>query len=113
MPTFTDRRLKEADLRVLPGRRVWKPFEVATGRWVWLSDPRWALSLAHKFWRDATDNFAPFVAKPQTITIENDARIFLVGDWGSGLDRAVRVAEQIKREMAGSGTSSDSCRPLG
>jgi hypothetical protein len=103
VPTFTDRRLKEADLRVLPGRRVWKPFEVATGRWVWLSDPRWALSLAHKFWRDATDNFAPFVAKPQTITIEK--RCEDLPGWRLGIRARPRCAraEQIKREMAGSG----------
>jgi hypothetical protein len=103
VPTITHRRLKDASLQVTPGRRVWRPFEVATGGWVWLSDPRWAFSLAHKLWRDATDNLAVFVARPQTITIENDARVFLVGDWGSGLDRAARVAEQIKKEMARSG----------
>jgi hypothetical protein len=103
VPTITDRRLKDAPLQVTPGRRVWRPFEVATGRWVWLSDPRWVFSLAHKLWRDATDNFASFVAEPQTVTFENDARIFLFGDWGSGLDRAVRVADQIKKEMARSG----------
>jgi hypothetical protein len=100
VPTITERRLKDAPLVITPGRRVWKPFEVATGGWVWLSDPRWAFSLAHKFWRDATDNFAPFLAAPSTVPIEDNAQIFLVGDWGSGLDRATRVAAQIKKEMA-------------
>jgi hypothetical protein len=101
--TITERRLKDAPLVVTPGRRVWKPFEVATGGWVWLSDPRWAFSLAHKLWRDATDDFAPFLADPQTVPIEDNAQVFLVGDWGSGLDRAARVAAQIRNEMARSG----------
>jgi 3',5'-cyclic AMP phosphodiesterase CpdA len=99
VPTITDRRLRDADLVVTPGRRVWKPFEVATGGWIWLSDPRWVFSKAHELWRDATDNFAPFVAAPRTVTIEDNSQIFLVGDWGSGLERALRVRDQIKREM--------------
>jgi hypothetical protein len=103
IPTITDRRLKNSGLVVAPERRVWKAFEVASGGWIWLSDPRRALSVAHKLWRNATDNFAPFVAAPRTVTLEDDARIFLVGDWGSGIDRACRVADQIKREMKRSG----------
>jgi hypothetical protein len=100
VPTITARRLKDVPPVAGSQRRVWKPFEVAGGGWVWLSDPRWAFSLAHKIWRDATGDVAPFVAAPQTVPIANNARVFLVGDWGTGLDRATNVAEQLKKEMA-------------
>lgn len=100
LPVVTDRRLKDAGLSVTPGRRVWKPFEIATGGWIWMSDPRWVYAKAHELWRDATHDVAPFVTAPQTVTIEDNARVFLVGDWGSGLDRALRVGDQIRRELA-------------
>ena len=103
VPTTTARRLKDVRPVSVRDRRVWQRFEVAGGRWVWLSDPRWAFSLAHQLWRDATHNMMPFRAAPPTVPIANNARIILVGDWGTGLDRAVNVASRIRQELARGG----------
>lgn len=98
LPAVTERTFIDAPL-LDPGRRMWKPFEVATGGWVWLSDPRWALALAHQLWTKATNDAAPFVAEPQVVKIDNDAQIFLVSDWGTGLERARRVGDHIAAQM--------------
>lgn len=97
LPAVTARTFKDVPLE--PGTRAWKRFEVATGGWVWLSDPRWALALAHNLWTKATQDVAKFVAKPQVVKIDNDAQIFLVSDWGTGLDRARRVSDQIATHL--------------
>jgi predicted phosphodiesterase len=50
-------------------------------------------------WR-ALKGKAPFNdVPPPPITIANDARLVVVGDWGSGLQRARNVATQMKRVL--------------
>jgi predicted phosphodiesterase len=73
--------------------------EIAKGKWVWLSDPRWAYSKICELWRDGYRGYADFVDDPSTVDLENTARVFLVGDWGSGLDRAQKVASQMRQEL--------------
>jgi hypothetical protein len=97
-PVVTDRRIRDVQLRRgSGGRRLWRPFEVARPKI--LSDPGWAWCLGAMAVR-ALRGRAPFVEAPQIVAIANDARIFLVGDWGSGLPRAQRVAEQVRKELA-------------
>lgn len=100
-PAVTDRRLKGVELRwTVDGRRLWKRFEVANPKV--LSDPRWAWCLLAMAWRDV-HGYAQFVDSPPVIEIENEARIFLLGDWGSGLPRAQKVASQVRAELAKGG----------
>ncbi|WP_396917606.1 metallophosphoesterase family protein [Mycolicibacterium sp.] len=100
-PAITGSSLKGVELAPTVGnRRVWKKMEIATGKWAWLSDPRWALSLVNKIWRDACTGSHPFVDNPATIKVANDAVIIVIGDWGSGLPRARLVADQVAKELA-------------
>jgi Calcineurin-like phosphoesterase len=97
-PAITDRQLKDVPLRLSADkRRLWGPFEVARPKI--LSDPRWALTVLAMGWRELTGR-ARFVDDPPVVSMADDVRIFLVGDWGSGLPRAQKVAEQIKRRLA-------------
>jgi hypothetical protein len=79
------------------GRRAFGKFEVTRPKI--LSDPRWVWSGVviawHKF-----KNKAPFGGLPeQAVTMADDARVLLVGDWGSGLERAQAVAGQMRRVL--------------
>jgi hypothetical protein len=40
---------------------------------------------------------APFVDAPSTVALGDRARVVLVGDWGSGLPRALYVAKQMRK----------------
>lgn len=99
-PAVTARRLKGVELGESAGnRRVWKQMEVAKGKWIWLSDPRWALSLACQMWRDGVRGRTTFVNRPATIRMEKNAKVIVIGDWGSGLPRALDVAAQVRAEL--------------
>ncbi len=78
-------------------RRAFGPFEVTEPKI--FSDPRWVLSGVviawHKFKEKAQFGGLPDAA----VQIADDARILLVGDWGSGTDRARKVAAQMRREL--------------
>jgi Calcineurin-like phosphoesterase len=96
-PVVTDRRLAGVELDFTgDGRRVWRPFEVAHPKL--LSDPRWVLSLYEKV--KALGRKATFVDDPPTIDLGERARVVLVGDWGSGLPRALRVRDGMARALA-------------
>jgi hypothetical protein len=99
LPVVTDRRIQEINLTLAgDGRRLWRRMEVAHPGV--LSDPRWIRSVASmiKRWRRGR---APFVEQPgEPPPLEDSARIVLVGDWGSGLPRARRVAERIEEQLS-------------
>lgn len=94
IPAVTDRRIAGIPL-VTPGggRRAWGDMEIAEN---WLfSDPGWLTSgfaMAVRRFRGR----AKWVEDPPTIEIGERARVILVGDWGSGLRRAKRVADRIR-----------------
>lgn len=97
-PIVTDRQFAGLPLHRTPtGRRVWGRFEVTRPKV--LSDPRWVwagvLIARQKFKEPA--RFNPTAGGP--VTIADDARILLVGDWGSGLPRARAVADWMRREL--------------
>ncbi len=93
-------QLEGVGLHASGQRRAWKAMEVAKGKWVWLSDPRWAVCLLTEMYSKATKSRAGFVDRPATVEIDDDAVVILVGDWGSGLPRADAVAQQIRTELA-------------
>ena len=69
-------------------RRLGGAFEIP-------SDPRWAsckIAEGIRFFRGKQ----PFVDRPPARTIGGRTRIFLVGDWGTGIPRAQRVAETMR-----------------
>jgi Calcineurin-like phosphoesterase len=83
--------------RTPEGRRLWKRFEVA--RPLILSDPRWVLSEVVILWNKLRKP-APFNPAPAgPIPMADKARILLVGDWGSGLDRAKDVAARMRESL--------------
>jgi hypothetical protein len=97
-PIVTDRALKDAKLRVTPeGRRIFGRKEVTHPKF--LSDPRWARSLLAMLHRRLHGRvpFNPVPATPPPLA--GDARLVIVGDWGSGLPRAADVAKHMRRAL--------------
>ena len=110
-PQAIEPNYEEADRRSGPGhlmadrrfvtddRRAFGAFEVT--RPVIFSDPRWVLSgvviLWHRRWKKDKVRFGGLPTGH--ITVADDARILLVGDWGSGTVRARAVSEQMKLEL--------------
>jgi hypothetical protein len=61
------------------------------------TDPRWVSSLFAEGIRRFKGKHA-FPEKPaEPLTIGNQARLVLVGDWGSGIPRARKVADQMRK----------------
>lgn len=90
----TDRYLPGAPLieSAAGARRVGEKLSVLDPRWVacWVAE---GLS-----WLRGRRPFPEKAADP--LTIPNNARVILVGDWGSGLPRAWRVAQQMASWVA-------------
>jgi Calcineurin-like phosphoesterase len=77
--------------RDFDGRRVFDQFSV--------TDPRWVSSVFAMGVRRFRHRF-PFVDRPAPErALASDARVILVGDWGSGLPRAIKVAVAIRRDL--------------
>lgn len=103
-PAVTDERLRAVRRKqVGADRRAWGRMEVAKGRWIWLSDPRWAVCKAVEMWREHGGGYAEFVERPPVVGIADDARVFLLGDWGSGLPRARKVGQRVAEELQNGG----------
>lgn len=98
VPVVTDRRLAGIDLALAAdGRRTWGRMEISNPRI--LSDPRWLLSLV-SISRRLVRGRAHFVEQPgEPPPLADNARIILLGDWGSGLPRARRVADRVKEQL--------------
>jgi hypothetical protein len=74
------------------GRRVFEQFSTTDPRWV---SSAFAMGIRRMRKRHP---FNPRPAPPAPLA--EDARVVLVGDWGSGLPRARRVAERIRADVA-------------
>jgi hypothetical protein len=97
-PVWSDRQLKDIRLgRAAGNRRLWGRMEVAHPKL--LSDPAWVLSAVAMAYRAARGR-AAFVDDPPVVRIGNEARVLVVGDWGSGIPRAKKVADQMRIELA-------------
>jgi Calcineurin-like phosphoesterase len=72
-------------------RRIFDQFSVTDVRWVacLFAEARRKVSGRH-----------PFVGSPPSHTLPSRGRLVLVGDWGTGLPRAIRVAQCMKRHLA-------------
>jgi hypothetical protein len=89
-PAVTDRIVKGLEPSRTPeGRRLFGAFEVP-------SDPRWAACLLAKGLRLFRKKH-PFNPRPaERVPIADNARVLLVGDWGTGLPRARKVADEMR-----------------
>lgn len=78
--------------RVIDGRRFLDKFKEN-------QDPGWALcalAMVRRWWKKRR----PFEDKPAArVDLSDDARLILVGDWGTGLHRARMVAKHMRREL--------------
>ncbi len=95
LPDVTNRRLvglSDDDIKAAGGRRLLGPFEMTDWRWVTKVGLAYGLRLA----RDKH----PFNRKPAPpVELAEKARLIVVGDWGSGLPRAQRVAELMREQL--------------
>jgi hypothetical protein len=67
----------------------------------YLGDPGWLWMKVVRGWHKLVRDKVRFGGLPlKPVDIADDARIVLVGDWGSGLDRAQRVAREIRNILA-------------
>lgn len=77
--------------RNLDGRRIFDKFSV--------SDIRWVSSLVAEGVRKLRSRF-PFPDQPaRPVRLGDKARLVVVGDWGSGLPRAQKVANEMRRVL--------------
>jgi hypothetical protein len=96
----SSRRLRAAPqpLRANDGRRIFDKFSITDPRWI-----RSKLSEGVRLFRGKHE----FNDKPAPpIELPSRSRLVLVGDWGSGLDRAQKVAKQM-RAVLEEGKKSD------
>jgi hypothetical protein len=80
--------LKGFDPRTGPGRRIFNKFSV--------TDPEWVstgLAVGVRLFRRRHD----FVKEAPVVPIKDNARVLMVGDWGSGIERAQKVGTQMRK----------------
>jgi hypothetical protein len=76
-------------IRETDGRRVFNAYSETDPRWLasWIAEGVRLFRGRHSFNQNAADN----------LPIADNARLILVGDWGSGVPRAVAVAKQMRK----------------
>ena len=98
-PHVTDEHIADVPLTLsADGRRVWGRFEVAKHKI--LSDPRWVkavFAMVHRSLHGRVP-FNPQPAAPPALA--DPARLILIGDWGSGLPRALDVRDRVRTVLA-------------
>jgi hypothetical protein len=87
-PLITDKRLPGSASRRAAGRRLLDPFSI--------TDPGWVSSLVAMGVRSLRKRHAFNPYPPEPIEISDRARVILVGDWGSGIPRAQRIAAGMR-----------------
>jgi predicted phosphodiesterase len=75
-------------------QRALGKFEV-TGKWL-LGDPGWLWMKVIRWWYSSKPKVSFGGLPTSAIKVADTARIVLLGDWGTGLDRAQDVASQIR-----------------
>jgi calcineurin-like phosphoesterase family protein len=86
----TGRSLTTPPQRDLEGRRLFGAFEV--------TDPRWISSGIAMGLRLFRGRFKPFNTRPaEPAPMADNARLILAADWGTGIPRATRVGEQMRK----------------
>ena len=90
-PIVTGTRLPGGSARRAAGRRLLDPFSI--------TDPGWVSSLVAMGVRSLRKRHAFNPDPPQPLQISDRARVILVGDWGSGIPRAQRVATGMRAAL--------------
>jgi hypothetical protein len=90
----TDRSLLDSEpQRASDGRRLFGRFEV--------TDPGWISSAVAMGIRKFRGKHKFPTQPPKPLKMKSNARLLLVGDWGSGIPRAQKVADQMRRFIDG------------
>jgi 3',5'-cyclic AMP phosphodiesterase CpdA len=84
-----------AELAAVPSIATWLSDDQFT---TW--DPRWVTEVAKALAERLAQGNHPFNRTPARCDIKDDARLILVGDWGTGLPRARAVAGFMAEEVA-------------
>jgi hypothetical protein len=63
-------------------------------------DPRWVTHIAKATLKRLADGNHPFNSEPADHRIADDARVVVVGDWGTGLERAQHVGRHMAHAVA-------------
>ncbi len=63
-------------------------------------DPDWVIDIAASMIERIAEGTHPFNPLPAEYEIADDARVVIVGDWGTGIPRAQQVAKFIAEEVA-------------
>jgi hypothetical protein len=88
VPAVADRSLVDwVPMRQPNGRRIFNKFSILDARWV-------SCKLAER-WKHKYGMHAFVPPQPESIPIADTARVFILGDWATGLPRARRVARII------------------
>lgn len=98
---LADRYLPDMPPETGDGRRWFGAFEVAKP--IVFSDPRWISAVFAMGMRDAVYGRHPFKKEPVSYEIPDIARVVIVGDWASGIPRALKVRDQIVKVLEESG----------
>ncbi len=91
VPVITDARLPGGGPRRSSGRRLLDQFSI--------TDPRWVSSLVAMGVRKLRGRHAFNPTKPERVQISDQARVILVGDWGSGIPRARLVGQAMRKAV--------------
>jgi len=91
VPVITDARLPGGGPRRSSGRRLLDQFSI--------TDPRWVSSLVAMGVRKLRGRHAFNPTKPESVQISDQARVILVGDWGSGIPRARLVGQAMRKAV--------------
>lgn len=87
-PVITDKRLPGGAVRRVSNRRLLDQFSI--------TDPGWVSSLVAQGIRLLRKRHVFNPAPPEPVDIGDQARVILVGDWGSGIPRAQLVATAMR-----------------
>ena len=107
-PAEDDRRgggevmLSDESLAGLPAesdgdRRWFGAFETSKPKI--FSDPRWISSVFAMVLRDTVNGRAPFCKDPVNLELPDTVRLIVVGDWATGIPRALKVRDQIAKHL--------------
>jgi hypothetical protein len=88
---ITDKRLPRGAVRRSSDRRILDEFSI--------TDPGWVSSLVAMGVRMLRKRHAFNPAPPAPVQIADQARVILVGDWGSGIPRAQLVAKAMRKAV--------------
>jgi Calcineurin-like phosphoesterase len=78
-------------------------------------DPLWltiALAIAFRKYEDYELGKLPFNSSPATAALGERARLFILGDWGTGTERAQRVANAIHAKLRDSDSRGRDCHVI-